>query len=115
MSARGAPTRSRRRWFSDSGDGSRMGSGAMVNSNLTWLLPFACLGLVALATARPEPQAPPPQGDRVVTDARGKQVHIGVPFRGRVLTRGTETPEYREASDAPDTLLAVTAYGMGTR
>jgi ABC-type Fe3+-hydroxamate transport system substrate-binding protein len=92
-----------------------MGLNAMFNSNLTWLLPFACLGLVALATARPEPQAPPPQGDRVVTDARGKQVRIGVPFRGSVLTRGTEIPDYLEASDAPDTLLAVTAYGMGTR
>jgi ABC-type Fe3+-hydroxamate transport system substrate-binding protein len=84
-------------------------------SSLSWILAFACLGLVALATARPEPRSPPAQGDRVVVDGRGKQVHIALPFRGSVLTRGTEIPEYLEATDAPDTLLAVTAYRMGDR
>lgn len=82
---------------------------------LTWLLPFVCLGAIAFVVARPEPQAPPPQGDRVVVDARGKQVHIALPFRGSLLTRGTQIPDYLEATRAPDTLLAVTAYGMGAR
>jgi ABC-type Fe3+-hydroxamate transport system substrate-binding protein len=83
--------------------------------NIDWLAPFLCLGLVALATARPEPTSLPPKGDRVVVDVRGKAVHIAVPFIGSVLTRGTEIPEYLEATRDPDSLLAVTAQRMGER
>ncbi len=84
-------------------------------SNLTWFIPFFCLGLVALATARPEPRSPPPRGERVVVDVRGKAVHIGLPFKGSVLTRGTEITGYLEATRDPDSLLAVTALRMGGR
>ncbi len=82
---------------------------------LKWLVPFLCLGVIALVEIRPEPQAPAPEGERTIVDARGKPVHIALPFRGSVLTRGTEIPDYLEATRAPDTLLAVTANRMGER
>jgi ABC-type Fe3+-hydroxamate transport system substrate-binding protein len=82
---------------------------------MKWLIPFLCLGAISFAEIRPEPQAPAPQGERTIVDVRGKQVHIDVPFRGSVLTRGTEIPDYLEATRAPDTLLAVTANRMGER
>ncbi len=87
----------------------------MFVSELKWLVPFICLAAIALVETRPQPQAPPAQGERIVIDAHGKPVHIALPFRGSVLTRGTEIPEYLEATRDPDSLLAVTSYHMGDR
>lgn len=84
-------------------------------SELKWILPFACLGAIAMTLIRPEPQAQAPSGERVVVDARGKQVHIALPFHGTVLTRGTQIPPYLEATLQPDTILAATAFDMGNR
>jgi ABC-type Fe3+-hydroxamate transport system substrate-binding protein len=87
----------------------------MFSSGLKWFIPFVCLGAIALVTVRAQPQAPLPHGDRIVIDARGKTIHIAVPFKGSVLTRGSEIPEYLEGSRDPDSLLAVTSYAMGNR
>lgn len=81
----------------------------------SWVVPFVCLGLIALATAKPEPQNSLPGGERVVVDVRGKEVHIALPFRGAVLTRGTEIPGYLKATGDPGSLLAVTAQHMNDR
>ncbi len=82
---------------------------------LKWIVPFLCLGAIALTTARTEPVPPLPQGARVVVDTRGKEVPIELPFRGSVLTRGTEVTGYLVGTRAPETLLAATAYKMGDR
>ena len=87
----------------------------MFFSELKWLVPFVCLGAIALVSMRSQPLTPPPQGDRIVLDAHDKPVHIALPFRGSVLTRGTEIPQYLEATRDPDSILAVTSYHMGDR
>ena len=86
-----------------------------VRAELTWLISFLCLAAVAAISAKPEPQGPPPAGNRVFVDIRGKEVRIRTPFAGAVLTRGTEVTGYLAATNAPETLLAVTAYRMGER
>ena len=92
-----------------------LGSNMMFDSELNWLVPFLCLGAVSLAVARPQPDAPPPSGERIVIDARRKPVHLDLPFRGAVLTRGAQIPSYLEGTLDPNTLLAITAYHMGDR
>jgi ABC-type Fe3+-hydroxamate transport system substrate-binding protein len=88
---------------------------SILTQELKWIVPFLCMGAVALATVHTEPQLPPPKGERVVTDIRGKAVSIELPFRGSVLTRGTEVTGYLVGTRAPETLRAATAYAMGER
>ncbi len=86
-----------------------------IKSELKWAVPFALLALIALIEVRPEPKAAPLSGERTVVDVRGKQVHIALPFRGSVITRGTEVTGYVADTLEPDTLVAATAYRMGDR
>ena len=94
--------------------GLRTGKARLI-PELKWIAPFVCLAAIAGISGRAEPQAPPPDGAHVFVDIRGKEIRIGAPFGGAVLTRGTEVTGYLAATLAPETLLAVTAYGMGAR
>jgi len=74
-------------------------------SELIWLVPFVCIGLVASALFRPLPVFHRPAKGRVVVDAEGTPVEVSVPFRGAVLTWCTFTDAYLLATRAPETLL----------
>lgn len=70
---------------------------------LTWLVPFASAGLIALALFRPAPLFPTPAKSRIVIDASGTAVSIAIPYRGTVLTLCGF--QYLESTHAPETLL----------
>lgn len=80
---------------------------------LSWLIPFACIGLMALSLLRPLPEFSAPAQGRIVVDAGGVPVHIALPFKGTVLTWGGLVREYLHDTRAPETLL--NAGGAGRR
>ena len=71
-----------------------------------WLVPFACIVLVALSTMRVPVKLPEPARGRVVVDGAGKAFRVALPFRGTVLMwGGDDVQAYLEHTRAPDTLL----------
>jgi hypothetical protein len=66
-----------------------------------WFAPFACLGLMAFGCLRPPPGYPAPLQSRVVTDARGTDVAVPLPFAALVRYGGSD---YLELTHAPDAL-----------
>ncbi len=73
---------------------------------LFWLLPFLCIGLIALVPARPAPVFPPPETSRIVVDARGTAVAVPVPLRG--VVRGSD---FLEMTHAPEMVAKVGRFG----
>ncbi len=82
-------------------------SGRALSRELSWLAPFLCLGLIALALLRPWPVFPAPAHSRIVTDADGVKVAIPVPLRGVVAWAS----DFLQKTHAPEILLE----GGGTR
>ena len=72
-----------------------------------WLVPFAVIALAALSLLRPPPHFPPPAQYRIVKDAGGVEVPIGIPFRGTVLTWcGFGAGGYLGHTHSPRTLVS---------
>ena len=72
-----------------------------------WLVPFAVIALAALSLLRPPPRFPPPAQYRIVKDAGGVEVPIGIPFRSSVLTWcGFGAGGYLGHTHSPQTLLS---------
>ena len=78
-----------------------------LRSEGTWLAPFLCIGLAGLALLRPLPRIPPPVHSRTVTDARGRELQIGEPFRGIAFAPNTFLHWYLEDTHAPDLLIYI--------
>ena len=78
-----------------------------------WFIPFASIGLVSFTLLRPLPVYPPPQYNRIVTDARGSKVHIAEPFTGAAFTWGTGIGAvgFLEASKEPNALILAGTEG----
>ncbi len=74
--------------------------------HLTWLVPFACIGLITAALSRPTPQFPAQPKDHIVIDAEGAKVPIAIPFRGIMLTWGAwSVGGYLENTRAPESVF----------
>jgi ABC-type Fe3+-hydroxamate transport system substrate-binding protein len=69
-----------------------------------WLVPFVCLGIIALGLFRPQPKFPAPAQSRIVRDETGKPVQIAVPFRG-VAVVGSTPDGYLMDTHAPEFLV----------
>ncbi len=73
---------------------------ATSSSQLVWLAPFAGLGLMALALARPWPVFPIPTHRNLITDADGVEVAVPLPARVIVTTGGGDFLEITHAPEA---------------
>lgn len=72
-----------------------------------WAVPFASLIVIALTLLRPDPQVPPPESSRIVTDMLGRQVHLALPFKGVAVTWAARAQDYLGETDAPDDIVTM--------
>jgi iron complex transport system substrate-binding protein len=79
----------------------------MLRGDATWLVPFACVGIIALALLRPLPLVPPPAHSHTVVDAQGVRVRIAEPFRGIAFAPNTFLHYYLEDTHAPELLVYI--------
>lgn len=72
-----------------------------------WAVPFVSLAVIALTLLRPDPQVPPPESSRIVTDMLGRKVHIALPFKGVAVTWFARATDYLSETDAPGDIVTM--------
>jgi ABC-type Fe3+-hydroxamate transport system substrate-binding protein len=74
-------------------------------SEMLWIAPFLCIGLIALGQLRPMPHLPPPAHYRTVVGTDGVPVRIAEPFMGIAEAPPAFVEGYLEDTRLPELLV----------